>query len=123
VGAVIYAIVFITLGVLFGLIWVEVAGLDPATQAKQLVEAGIEIPGMRSNTKMIEAILSKYIYPLAFFSSLIVSAIAVGATFLGVYGTGVGILLAVTIAIQYYSLLAYERSIEMYPLLRRLVGE
>lgn len=123
IGAVIYAVVFIVLGILFGLVWVEVAGLDPATQARYLVEAGIEIPGMRSNTKMIEAILAKYIYPLAFFSSVIVSLIAVGATFLGVYGTGVGILLAVTIAIQYYSLLAYERSIEMYPLLRRLVGE
>lgn len=123
IGAVIYAVIYIVLGILFGLIWVEVSGLDPATQARYLVEAGIEIPGMRSNTKMIEAILSKYIYPLAFFSSVIVSLIAVGATFLGAYGTGVGILLAVTIAIQYYSLLAYERSIEMYPLLRRLVGE
>ncbi|ARM75946.1 preprotein translocase subunit SecY [Acidianus manzaensis] len=123
IGAVIYAVVFIVLGILFGLVWVEVAGLDPATQAKYLVEAGIEIPGMRSNTKMIEAILAKYIYPLAFFSSVIVSLIAVFATFLGVYGTGVGILLAVTIAVQYYSLLAYERSIEMYPLLRKLVGE
>ncbi|AWR97303.1 preprotein translocase subunit SecY [Acidianus sulfidivorans JP7] len=123
IGALIYAVVFIVLGVLFGLVWVEVAGLDPATQAKYLVEAGIEIPGMRSNTKIIEGILARYIYPLAFFSSLIVSLIAVFATFLGVYGTGVGILLAVTIAVQYYSLLAYERSIEMYPLLRRLVGE
>lgn len=123
IGALIYTAVYVILGILFGLIWVEVAGLDPATQARRLVEAGIEVPGMRSNPKMIEAILAKYVYPLAFFSSLIVSVIAVGATFLGVYGTGVGILLAVTIAIQYYSLLAYERSIEMYPLLRRLVGE
>ncbi|EZQ03840.1 preprotein translocase subunit SecY [Candidatus Acidianus copahuensis] len=122
-GAVEYSIVFIVLGILFGLVWVEVAGLDPATQAKNLVEAGIEIPGMRSNTKIIEGLLAKYIYPLAFFSSVIVSVIAVGATILGVYGTGVGILLAVTIAMQYYSLLAYERSLEMYPLLKRIVGE
>ncbi|MEM4372770.1 MAG: preprotein translocase subunit SecY, partial [Metallosphaera sp.] len=123
VGAVIYSVVFIVLGILFGIVWVEVSGLDPATQAQNLVDAGIEIPGMRNNPKMIEAVLAKYIYPLAFFSSLIVSVIAVGATLLGVYGTGVGILLAVSIAMQYYSLLAYERSIEMYPLLKRLIGE
>ena len=122
-GALIYAIVFLVLGVMFGLVWVEVAGLDPATQARSLADAGIEIPGMRSSPRMIEAILARYIYPLAFFSSLIVSLIAVFATFLGVYGTGVGLILAVSIAMQYYSLLAYERSIEMYPLLKRIIGE
>jgi len=122
-GALLYAVVFLVLGVMFGLVWVEVAGLDPATQARSLADAGIEIPGMRSSPRMIEAILSRYIYPLAFFSSLIVSLLAVFATFLGVYGTGVGLILAVSIAMQYYSLLAYERSIEMYPLLKRIIGE
>jgi len=108
---------------LFGILWVDVAGLDPATQAQQLIEAGIEIPGVRSNPKIIEGILARYIYPLALSSSIIVGLIAVFATLLGAYGTGIGILLAVTIAIQYYSLLAYERSLEMYPLLKRLIGE
>ncbi|ADX85378.1 preprotein translocase subunit SecY [Saccharolobus islandicus] len=122
-GALEYAVVFIVLSILFGILWVDVAGLDPATQAQQLIEAGIEIPGVRSNPKIIEGILARYIYPLAFFSSIIVGLIAVFATLLGAYGTGIGILLAVTIAIQYYSLLAYERSLEMYPLLKRLIGE
>jgi len=122
-GALEYSIIFIVLSIVFGILWVDVAGLDPATQAQQLVEAGIEIPGMRSNPKVIEGILARYIYPLAFFSSIIVGLIAVVATLLGAYGTGIGILLAVTIAIQYYSLLAYERSLEMYPLLKRLIGE
>ncbi|WP_338601062.1 preprotein translocase subunit SecY [Sulfolobus tengchongensis] len=122
-GALEYSVIFIVLSILFGILWVDVAGLDPATQAQQLVEAGIEIPGVRSNPRIIEGILAKYIYPLAFFSSIIVGLIAVVATLLGAYGTGIGILLAVTIAIQYYSLLAYERSLEMYPLLKRLIGE
>ncbi|BFH73465.1 preprotein translocase subunit SecY [Sulfurisphaera javensis] len=123
VGAAIYALVFIGLSIIFGILWIDVAGLDPATQAQQMVEAGMEIPGMRNNPRVIEAILAKYIYPLGFYSSLIVGVIAVLATFLGVYGTGVGILLAVTIAIQYYNLLAYERTLEMYPLLKRIIGE
>jgi len=123
VGAVIYASVFIVLSILFGILWVDVAGLDPGTQARNLVQSGIEIPGMRSNPKLVEMLLARYIYPLAFFSSLIIGVIAVVATFLGVYGTGVGLLLGATIAQQYYSLLAYERSLEMYPLLRRIIGE
>jgi len=122
-GALEYSIVFIVLCVIFGILWVDVAGLDPTTQARQLSDAGIEIPGMRSNPKIIEGILAKYIYPLAFFSSIIVGVIAVAATLLGAYGTGVGILLAVVIAVQYYNLLAYERSLEMYPLLKRIIGE
>jgi len=123
VGAAIYAVVFIVLSIIFGILWIDVAGLDPATQAQQMIEAGIEIPGVRSNPKVIESILAKYIYPLGFYSSLIVGVIAVLATFLGAYGTGVGLLLAVTIAIQYYNLLAYERTLEMYPLLKRIIGE
>ncbi|BFI75211.1 preprotein translocase subunit SecY [Sulfurisphaera ohwakuensis] len=123
IGAVIYAVVFIVLSIIFGILWIDVAGLDPATQAQQMVEAGMEIPGMRNSPKVIEGILARYIYPLGFYSSLIVGVIAVLATFLGVYGTGVGILLAVTIAIQYYNLLAYERTLEMYPLLKRIIGE
>jgi len=100
VGAAIYAAVFIVLSIIFGMLWIDVAGLDPATQAQQMIESGVEIPGMRNNPRVIEGILAKYIYPLGFFSSLIVGLIAVFATFLGVYGTGIGILLGVTIAIQ-----------------------
>ncbi|AHC50980.1 preprotein translocase subunit SecY [Sulfolobus acidocaldarius SUSAZ] len=123
VGAAIYAAVFIVLSIVFGMLWIDVAGLDPKTQAEQMIRSGIEIPGMRTNSKIIEGILSKYIYALGFFSSLIVGLIAVIATFLGTYGTGVGLLLAITIAMQYYNLLAYERTLEMYPLLKRIVGE
>lgn len=122
-GALIYGVVYIVLGILFGILWVDVAGLDPATQAQYMIEAGIEIPGMRANPKIIESILARYIYPLAFFSSIIVSVLSVLATFLGAYGSGIGIILAVTIAIQYYSLLSYERTLEMYPLLKRIMGE
>ncbi|MGC9105720.1 MAG: preprotein translocase subunit SecY [Thermoprotei archaeon] len=123
IGALAYAVVFILLSVAFGILWVGVSGLDPATQARNMIEAGLEIPGMRSNPKVLESILAKYIYPLTIFSSFIVGLIAVVATLLGAYGSGVGILLSTTIAMQYYKLITYERTLDMYPLLRRLVGE
>lgn len=119
----VYSVLVFVLAVLFGLMWVEVAGLNPSAQAEQLVSSGFEVPGLRSNPKILERMLAKYIYPLTILSSLIVAAISVFADVLGAYGTGTGILLAVGILQQYYTMIAYERTLEAYPLLRRLVGE
>lgn len=120
---VVYSVLVLVLAVVFGLLWVEVAGLNPATQAQQLVESGFEVPGFRKNPKILEQILARYIYPLTILSSIIVAMIAIIADVLGAYGTGTGLLLAVGILQQYYTLIAYERTLEAYPLLRRLVGE
>ncbi|AFL67131.1 preprotein translocase subunit SecY [Desulfurococcus amylolyticus] len=120
---IVYSLLVFILAVLFGLMWVEVAGLNPAAQAEQLISSGFEVPGLRNNPKILEKILAKYIYPLTVLSSLIVAAMAVLADALGAYGTGTGILLAIGILQQYYALIAYERTLEAYPLLRRLVGE
>mgnify|MGYP000067653086 CR=1 FL=1 len=123
VKALVYAISVIGLAILFGLMWVEVAGLNAAAQAEQLVKSGLEIPGIRRNPKILERLLSKYITPLTILSSMIVALVAVVADLLGAYGTGMGILLAVGIVQQYYSMIAYERSLEAYPALKRLIGE
>lgn len=120
---VVYSVLVFVLAVIFGLLWVEVAGLNPASQAQQLVESGFEVPGFRKNPKILEGILARYIYPLTILSSLIVASIAVVADILGAYGSGTGLLLAVSILQQYYALIAYERTLEAYPLLKRLVGE
>ena len=121
--AIVYSVLVIVLAVLFGLMWVEVSGLNPASQAEELVKSGFEIPGMRSNPRILESILAKYIYPLTVLSSIIVAVIAVLADVFGAYGTGTGILLAIGILQQFYAMIAYERTLEAYPLLKRLVGE
>lgn len=120
---VVYSVLVFILAVVFGLLWVEVAGLNPASQAQQLIESGFEVPGFRRNPKILENVLARYIYPLTILSSLIVAAIAVVADVMGAYGSGVGILLAVSILQQYYSLIVYERTLEAYPLIKRIIGE
>ncbi|MEM4717878.1 MAG: preprotein translocase subunit SecY [Desulfurococcaceae archaeon] len=120
---IIYSVLVLILAVIFGLLWVEVAGLNPSTQAEQLIESGFEIPGFRRNPKILESILARYIYPLTILSSIVVASIAITADVLGTYGSGVGLLLAIGILQQYYALIAYERTLEAYPLLRKLVGE
>lgn len=123
VRLVVYSVLVVVLAVVFGLLWVEVAGLNPENQARQLIESGFEVPGLRRNPKILEMVLSKYIYPLTILSSIIVAAIAILADVFGAYGSGMGLLLAVGILQQYYMLVAYERTLEAYPLLKRLVGE
>jgi len=117
------AVAWILLSILFGKLWVDLAGLSPDKQAENLIKSGFEVPGLRRNKKILEALLAKYIYPLTLLSSIIVGALAVVADFFGAYGTGSGLLLATGIAINFYQLLIYERTLEMYPLLRRLLGE
>ncbi|MEM0487349.1 MAG: preprotein translocase subunit SecY, partial [Sulfolobales archaeon] len=109
--------------VLFGLMWVEVGGLSLASQAENLVKSGISIPGMRSNPKALESVLARYVYPLAVLSSIIVASLAIVADIFNVYGGGIGLLLAAGILQQIYTALTYEQALEMYPVLRRLVGE
>ncbi|MCD6488156.1 MAG: preprotein translocase subunit SecY [Desulfurococcales archaeon] len=123
IHAMVYAIGVLTLATLFGLMWVEISGLSASAQAEELVRSGMEIPGIRRNPRILERILAKYIKPLTILSSIIVASIAVTADLLGAYGTGTGILLAVGIVQQYYTMIAYERTLEAYPLLKRLIGE
>ncbi|MEB3779937.1 MAG: preprotein translocase subunit SecY [Desulfurococcales archaeon] len=118
-----YAISWTIMAIVFGYLWVEIAGLNPKDQAERLVKSGMEVPGMRRNPKILEGILRRYIYPLTLLSSLIVAAVTIVADIFGAYGTGTGILLAVGIINQYYTMISYERALETYPLLRRLLGE
>jgi preprotein translocase subunit SecY len=118
-----FAITWTIMAVIFGLLWVEIAGLNPREQAQRLIKGGLEIPGVRRNPQAVEGILSQYIYPLAILSSIMVAGIVVVADVLGAYGTGTGLLLSVGIINQYYALIVRERALEAYPLIKRILGE
>ncbi len=107
----------------FSLIWLEVGGLGPSTVAKQLVDSGMQIPGYRRSGRAIESVLKRYIPTVTILGGIIVGLIAGISDFLGVFGSGTGILLSVGIIYQYYELLMRERAAEMYPAFRRIFGE
>ena len=121
--ALVYTGIMIAFCIVFSLTWLEVGGLGPRTVARQLIDSGMQIPGFRRSSKPIESILNRYIPTVAILGGLIVGLIASVANFLGVFGTGMGILLAVGIIYQYYQLLMQERIADMYPALRRFLGE
>jgi preprotein translocase subunit SecY len=115
--------ILIVFSVIFSLTWLEVGGLGPSTVAKQLVDAGMQIPGYRRSGKAVESILKRYIPTVTILGGIIVGLIAAVSDFFGVFGSGMGILLSVGIIYQYYELLMQERAAEMYPAFRRLLGE
>ena len=117
-----FTISWLALGLLFGFIWVEVAGLSPRQQAENIIKSGMELPGIRRNIKLLERILARYIYPLTVISSLLVTGIAILADFFGAYGSGSGLVLLVGIIYSFYEALVYERTLEMYPALQRILG-
>ena len=123
IRASIYLAILVVFCAVFSLIWLEVGGLGPDKVAKQLMDSGMQIPGYRRSGRPIQAILKRYIPVVTILGGLIVGLIAGIADFLGVFGTGTGILLSVGIIYQYYELLMRERAAEMFPAFRRILGE
>jgi len=120
--ALIFVGIMVAFCVVFSLTWLEVGGLGPSTVAQQLVDSGMQIPGFRRSGKSIELILKRYIPVVTILGGAIIGLIASVAEFFGVFGTGMGILLAVGILYQYYQLLVQEQVAEMYPAFGRVLG-
>lgn len=118
-----YLGILVVFCVIFSLTWLEVGGLGPSTVAKQLVDAGMQIPGYRRSGRAVESILKRYIPAVTVLGGVVVGLIAGVTDFFGVFGSGMGILLSVGIIYQYYEVLMQERAAEMYPAFRRIFGE
>jgi len=114
-----FAVVF---SVMFARIWVEIGGLSPKAAAKNLIGADVMVPGFRRSGASVEAILQKYIPVITIIGGIFIGLLASLANILGVYGTGVGLLLMCDIIIQYYQMLVKEQLENMMPRLGSLLG-
>ncbi|MHA2407369.1 MAG: preprotein translocase subunit SecY [Candidatus Ranarchaeia archaeon] len=122
IRALIYGIAMILLCGAFASLWIEVAGLTPRDISRQLMGAGVVVPGFRRSPKVIETLLSRFIPTVTLLGGLIMGALATFADFLNALGTGAGILLTVGIIYQYYELIAEEQISEMGTAFRALAG-
>ncbi len=114
-----FAVIF---SVMFARIWVEIGGLSPKAAAKNLIGADVMVPGFRRSGASVEAILQKYIPVITIIGGIFIGLLASLANILGVYGTGVGLLLMCDIIIQYYQMLVKEQLENMMPRLGALLG-
>src|SRR5579875_16942 len=117
-----YVLFAVLFSVMFARIWVEIGGLSPKAAAKNLIGADVMVPGFRRTGTSVEAILSKYIPVITILGGIFIGLLAALAQILGVYGTGVGLLLMIDIIIQYYQMLVKEQLESMMPRLGALLG-
>ncbi len=120
--AVMYVLFMIAIVVVFGKLWVELGGLSPKSAAKNLLDADVQIPGFRRSNQPIEVLLNKYIPSVTLIGSIILGALAGISDVLGVFGSGIGILLMVDILINYYNQLIKEQVEVVMPRLGALLG-
>ena len=122
VRAVAYVIFMIAIVVVFGRLWVELGGLSPKSAAKNLLDADVQVPGFRRSNQPVESLLAKYIPSVTIIGSAILGALAGLSDVLGVFGSGIGILLMVDILINYYQQLVREQVEVVMPRLGALLG-
>lgn len=117
-----YLGILVAFCVVFSLTWLEVGGLGASTVARQLVGAGMQIPGYRRSGRAVESVLKRYIPAVTVLGGIVVGLVAGVSDFFGVFGSGMGILLSVGIIYQYYEILMREKAAEMYPAFRKIFG-
>ena len=117
-----YVLFMIGIVVVFGKLWVELGGLSPKSAAQNLLDADVQIPGFRRSNKPVEALLNKYIPSVTIIGSVILGLLAGVSDVLGVFGSGIGILLMVDILINYYTQLVREQVEVVMPRLGALLG-
>jgi len=119
----IYTIFLVGLCIVFSVFWVNTSGMDSESVAEQITSVGLQIPGYRSNPKIVKSVLDRYIPPLAILGGASIGLLAAFADILGAFGSGTGILLTVTILYGMYQQLKTEDVGAAHPLVRKILGE
>lgn len=117
-----YLLVMIVGSVIFSIFWVQSAGLDAKSQAKQMMNYGWQMPGFRRDERVLERHLNRYIWPLTVMGAIAVGLLAATADLLGALSRGTGILLAVMIIYRLYEDIAKQHLMDMNPMMRKFMG-
>lgn len=115
-----YMIYMIVGATVFSYFWVQTSGMDSRSQAKQIINSGLQIPGFRKDERIIERVLDRYIVPLTIMGGIGIGLLAFTADTLSALTSGTGILLLVMIIYQMYQQLARE-SMDDFALLKRVM--
>src|ERR671916_2105655 len=122
IRSVVYVMFMAAIVTVFSRLWVELGGLSAKTAARNLLDADVQVPGFRRSEGSVEGLLNKYIPALTLLSGMIIGTLAGISDVLGVFGTGTGILLMVSIMVSYYQTLVKEQVDTYMPTLATLIG-
>ena len=116
-----YTLIMVIGSVIFAIFWVQTAGMDAKSKAKEIMAIGLQIPGFRRDERVLENRLSRYIFPLTVMGAIAVGLLASIADLAGALSRGTGILLAVMIIYNLYESIAQQHMMDMYPALRKVM--
>lgn len=117
-----YVLFFVAASTLFSWFWMQTSGLDPKSQARQMMSSGLQIPGFRKDARVLERLLKRYIFPLTIMGGIFIGLLASIADMTGVFGGGTGVLLTVMIIYKLYEDIAKHHMEDMNPMLRKMMG-
>lgn len=120
--AVLYTVIITGIVIAFGKLWVELGGLSPKAAAKNLLDANVQVPGFRRAELSVIQLLQRYIPSVTILGSLFIGLLAGFSDVLGLFGSGIGILLMVSILHNYYNMLLKEQVETLMPRLGALLG-
>jgi len=119
--AAVYMSIMVLGAVVFSIFWMQTAGMDAKSQAKQIMASGLQIPGFRRDERVLERLLNRYIWPLTVMGAIAVGFMAAIADLTGALSSGTGILLTVMIVYKLYEEIAKQHMMDMHPMMRRFM--
>ncbi|MFQ5474487.1 MAG: preprotein translocase subunit SecY [Candidatus Nanoarchaeia archaeon] len=119
--ALVYTLFMIGGAVVFSIFWVQTSGMDAKSQAKNIMNSGLQIPGFRRDPRVLERVLERYIGPLTVMGAIVVGFLAALADLSGALAHGTGILLSVMIIYKLYEEIAKQHMMDMHPLMRKFM--
>jgi preprotein translocase subunit SecY len=118
IGHIIFYVIF---SVLFGFFWVKTSGMDAQSQAKNIMNSGLTIPGFRKDERILESVLERYITPLTIMGGIAIGILASVSDIVGTLIGGTSFLLVIMIMYQLYQTIAQQHATDMPASLRKFI--
>lgn len=122
VQTLVYGVILIGGAIIFSWFWVQSAGMDAHSQAKQIMASGLQIPGFRKDPRVMEHLLERYIGPLTIMGGALIGILAFSADVLGALVDGTSLLLSVMIIYRLYEEIAKQHMMDVNPMMRKMMG-
>jgi len=112
---------YVSFSVLFGIFWVKTSGMDAQSQAKNIIQSGLTIPGFRKDERILESVLERYILPLTIMGGAAIGLLAAISGIVGTLILGTSFLLVIMIMFQLYQSIAQQHATDMHPALKKFI--
>ncbi len=120
IAAIVYVVLMMTFATIFGVLWVQVSGMNAKAVAENIHRSNLQRPGFRSDKRILERLLNRYIPYVSVLGSLTVGFLAAMADILGAVVSGTGLLLTVMIIYRFAEDLARQYAEEL-PIVGKLL--